>query len=193
MPRTTGPSIFLTKRESGAVKMQARTLLRELQAKAHHQAGYAVASVYLGLRFRYVTLQKKNETLGRLRLNGSKDGPASDTHCSANRCFRIRDPLHPIARFAGQLAERKFTGRRAPNPCDSDDQRIINEAFHCCWFSSRTTRAYLHYCWHAAEDFVRQGWRDVETVAARLLEMKVLREREVREIVFQRRPASESK
>jgi hypothetical protein len=165
------------------VKMQERALLRNLRATAQRQAGHAVACMYLGLRFRYVTIPKKDETRGRVQFGGEKKRQAEDLRFSQDQSFRIRDPRHLIARFAGQIAEHRFTGRRFMHLSDSDDQRIANDAFHC-WFSSNTERAYLHYCWCAAEDVVRQRWTDVEAVATQLLEVRMLRENDVREIVF---------
>jgi hypothetical protein len=165
------------------VKIHERALLKDLQATAYRQAGHAVACIYLGLKFRYVTIRKTDETRARVQFGAAKKRDSEDIQASQYLSFRIRDPRHLIAGFAGQIAEHKFTGRRFIHLSDSDDRQVVNEAFHC-WFSSNTTRAYLHYCWCVAEDLAGQRWKDVEAVATKLLEFRMLRENDVCQIVF---------
>jgi hypothetical protein len=56
----------------------------------------------------------------------------------------------------------------------SDNQKAVEMAFHLCGCSTKTVEAYLRCCWCQTQDLVNRRWREIEAVAAALLERETL-------------------
>ena len=165
-----------------------RAQLPRLRATAHHEAGHAVVRHFRGLKFEYATIipEPENESLGLVKtrpmkwlLREIKEQRLSN---------RGRDYLESdmICGLSGQIAEEKFRGRRPRYGMHSDDRGVFDRALLICGFGpprSKTVDAYIHYCWCVAEDTVSVRWREVQAVAAALLDQKTIKYWDLVEII----------
>lgn len=153
-----------------------------LGATAHHEAGHAIAAWRKHLKFRYVTILPDTTAgnLGHLMHHHAKwfrpDIDSSDR-------TTLRAQTHIIVSLAGQIAEARFRGRRPRYGMDGDNRSACGMAFHL-FGSTKTTNAFLHYCWSATEDLISADWRSVRAVAAALLEKQTLKYDEVIEVIM---------
>jgi hypothetical protein len=148
------------------------TPVKPLEATAHHEAGHAVVSCFLRVRFLFVTIlpHKASHSLGRIVYRKSKwfkQGPDD-----SDRSRRLVEK-HIISTLAAQIAETKFLGKRPRYGMQGDNRSAVDLAFSRCG-SDRTAEAYLHYCWCVAEDHVNLLWPQISAVAESLLAQKSL-------------------
>jgi hypothetical protein len=159
--------------------MRTRELER-LRETAHHEAGHAVASWWLGVKFKYVTVTPAAGSSGHLKPRYPKwvqpDADSSDrVRLHIERCI--------IIVFAGQLAEAKFRGKRPRYGMHGDNRQAVDMASYRGG-STKTIEAYLRYCWCASEDLVSMRWCEIQAVAGALLERKTISYEEVIEVTL---------
>lgn len=148
-----------------------------LAATAHHEAGHAVAAWRQAIAFKYVTIaaDPKAGSLGHIVHRPAKwFHPDSD---SSDRTI-LRAQRRIVVALAGQIAERKFYGRRPQYGMEADNRNAVDMAGYLCG-SEKTTNAFLRYCWCATEDLVEANWKNITAVAAALLERQTLRRLDV--------------
>jgi hypothetical protein len=144
--------------------------LRRIRATAYHEAGHAVIAWHFHLRFKHVTINPGSDSLGHVLLGHPKwfrpDIASSDR-------IRIHAERHIIVDLAGQIAEEKFLGKRPRYGMQSDNQNAVGLAFRIGG-SEETVDAYLKYCWCAARDCVNVRWKEIESVAAAVVDGETL-------------------
>ena len=159
--------------------MRTRELQR-LKETAHHEAGHAVASWWLGVKFKYVTGAPAADSFGHLKPRYPKwfqpDADSSDR-------VRLHIEQDIIIGFAGQLAQAKFRGERPRYGMHGDNRQAVDMASYRGG-STKTTEAYLRYCWCASEDLVSMRWREIQAVADALLERQTISYKEVIEVTL---------
>jgi hypothetical protein len=153
-----------------------------LRAAAHHEAGHAVAAWWHGMKFRRVTIKPDGDSLGHVLLRQFPKWFRPDLEFDNPR-VRLRLEHHIIVSFAGQLAEAKFRGRRPRWGMDGDNQQAVEMAYRVCG-SRETAEAYLHYCLLASRDLVNVRWREIQALAAALLERNTLGYQSAAEVIF---------
>jgi hypothetical protein len=138
--------------------------------------------VWNQLPFKHVTIVPGADSLGHL-LHG-RFPKWFQPEIERNDRQRLRGERHIIVGFAGQLAEAKFRGKHPRYGIESDNSSAVDMAFHLCNGSAKIAEAYLRYCWCVAESDVAMRWREIQAVAAALLERKTLSYEDVIEVVF---------
>ena len=139
-------------------------------AVAYHEAGHAVVAWRRDVKFKHVTIVP-DDSLGMLFHGQSPKWFRPDIDSSPR--INLRAESHIVVSFAGQLAEAKFLGKHPRFGMHSDNRQAVDMAFRLCG-SEKTVNAYLRYLWSACEDSVSVYWRDIQAVAAALLEKKTL-------------------
>ena len=150
---------------------------RRFAATAHHEAGHAVASCHLRLRFERVTIKPQDDSLGRV----SYESPSwlAEDYPDVTRRRAKRDI---IVSYAGQIAEEKFRGCKPRYGADGDNQNIAELAFRSCG-SAEMADAFLRECFAASTDVVNNRWKEIQAVAAALLERSTLTYKETIEVI----------
>ena len=152
---------------------------RRLQLIAYHEAGHAVAAVFLHQRIRDVTIRESRNYSGRCRLANKRRRDSTDEAFAA---IKIR--------YAGELALKRLAPRSSrqwhvssgPFGGDRDRDVIIDLAL------TQTDVAgvplLLKWLEHETENLVDARWEKICAVAEALLNRKTLSGDEVREIIF---------
>jgi hypothetical protein len=163
--------------------------LRELECEAHHEAGHAVVALALGIDVDLVTVECTVR-------DGEEEGPhmrhtATSDMLWLDRALVARVRSVPPERYAllisnltiawaGVVAERVLC-RRAPQPfwtkrpkAGSDADLALDMARALGVRGRRRVRDFVDSFEPAARRIVVDRWREVEAVAARLLEIGTL-------------------
>jgi ATP-dependent Zn protease len=162
---------------------------RKHESTAYHQAGHAVVAVVLGLKIgrRGVTIVPDNGrgTLGyaniTVQLRERPDGATSAR-------TRARIEAWAVAHLAGDVAERKFNGRRRLGG-HSD----LLRAFDLLEYISTSVEQFdarLRVAYVGARDLIEDNWPSVQAVAEELLSKKTLSADEVVCLVLPRLSAA---
>lgn len=161
----------------------ARTARKKtLLTVAHHEAGHAVAAIYLGIPFQYATVLAEEDSLGHVLF---KRAPKWACNEYSPRRLRQREYWEHkvIVGFAGRIAEEHFLGRGTRYGHHSDYQNIVdcglpfwgaNPEVHIHWFR------WLHA---QSKELVIRRWRDISAVANALIESETLSYQEIRNLV----------
>lgn len=139
---------------------------------AYHEAGHAVAAIHLYLPFKYVTIVPEPGSLGHVLHHKMPKwfNPEIDKD-SARVWYHARS--HVICSLAGQVAQSKFVGRRVVRGAGGDHELVIEIASHLVGYG-KTLTAFVEYCRCECEDLIVARWREVEAIAAALIERKRL-------------------
>ena len=128
------------------------------RATAYHEAGHAVVRWCYGLEFRLVTIRPDlvDGSLGHVAH--APDEPVDG---------------YAVSLAAGQVAEIKFRRRLPRWGSEGDDEDIIEIAL-ARGMAPDTAAAWGRYCILMSRDLVNQYWREIQAVAAALLERETL-------------------
>ena len=171
-------------------------------ATAHHEAGHAVVGLWegVGTRLRGASIVRSPDgaTLGHNSLRSfprvrdverGDDGkprhfyrdfsPEFDDRRLLER--RLRPDI--ILRYAGVLAEKKYTGRRHNWAGASHDLETAGMAIDYVTGSERQAQKYSAYLWVVAEDAVDMHWPEIQELAQELLVRKTMTGREVKAFI----------
>ena len=162
----------------------ARSKHRLLQETAYREAGRAVASWRLLLKFKYITVSPYREGTADYVSAEYPKWFRPDMEVTEHiRCLIER---HIIACRAGEYAQMKLRGQRPRPRAEKSDIYLADQmALLVCGLQRKTAEAYLRYCWLCAEDLVNEYWRPIELVAAALLENMTLSRYTVSQVIYQ--------
>lgn len=138
-----------------------------IEETAYHEAGHVVAKMQYGIKFDYVTIIPKNDSLGHVR-GRKRWGAIRDLQSTSQLRYLV-------AALAGLYAQKKFSGRLDTNGADSDFDKVDSIIFD--HHPSDTVReAYRTYIHALAETMFENPirWRQTEAIANALLERKTL-------------------
>ena len=162
--------------------MCAARVSNRLVVTAYHEAGHAVARLWLHLPFKEASVIPKSTegTLGHVlaRPHPPWFNPERDRKSPRARA-RMEDEI--ISRLAGQVAEAKFTSRKPRHGMESDNQRALDIAMYVG--SEETVRAYWRYCFARTQDLVSARWREIKFVAEALAKGRRLTREQVMEVI----------
>jgi hypothetical protein len=128
---------------------------------AHHEAGHAVASFYLGIKFKYVTIVEDKETFGHVRNSNVRWAPQGLFDDSVKGIDRAERYI--ISLFAGPLASRKFHPGGRWRVGGAGDFRSINELlFRIAGEDPECQRLYYKLLRRRAELLVEHRWKEIE-------------------------------
>lgn len=146
---------------------------RRLERTAYHEAGHAVASYFLHVKIKAVTIIPSEETLGQLThppLHFGRQGVFDDSVRGINRAER-----HVIVLLAGPLAERKFAPHSRWRLHAGSDFDSMGELFgRIQGEDDEAATLYGRLLWRRAQRLVELRWKDIGAVAQALLEHKRL-------------------
>jgi hypothetical protein len=157
---------------------------KKLERVAYHEAGHAVAQVYLHRSFRSVSIKPKSSYLGRVdspKLSQTfREGLAH--YLDGDHRTRNMVDDHILISMAGPAAENRYTGRRGWDGARQDlrQSRDLGEPL----YGEEATKHDIPFMTARADSLMKSRivWVRVEAVAAALLERCVLTSAEVREI-----------
>ena len=157
---------------------------KSLSAVAYHEAGHAVAHIFLYHPIRKVTIRpdEKAGSAGLCQRKGPSYLKAIDVHISAAKQARILDNIKAL--LAGNVAQRRFNKRSVRHWQASSD---FQEAFD---LASRLTdvpkgvELLLAWLRHETECLVALRWPQIQAVASALLEHETLTGEQVRAVLF---------
>lgn len=144
---------------------------RELTSTAYHEAGHAVAAIYLDVPVRHVSIvpNAKKQTLGHVQ-HGPLPGRLVDAleRGKLTRAQRSEVEDRAVITLAGPAAEAKFRGRRNHIGASFDYENVVDWAF-ALHFPGKVCDLWIKYCVERAHGFVDEHWAEVENVARALL------------------------
>lgn len=144
---------------------------RELLATAIHEAGHAVASVYLGRGFKRVTIVPENDTLGRLHCNPVGDWFRPDIVADARTRTRVEDQA--MIAMAGPEAEARHRGwvEAIGLPGAEHDYETVSELMTHAAGSPAEAEAYAEWLRQRILGFIRNPnwWTTIEWFAEELV------------------------
>jgi hypothetical protein len=155
----------------------------EVRRTAIHEAGHAVASYFLHVRMKHVTIVPERDSLGHVRhrrVQFGRHGIFDDSLRGTDRAER-----HIIVCFAGQIAQRKYAPHSQWRIGGSMDQEQAMELFwHIASADEKARNLQLQLLWRRTELLIELHWKDVRSVAAALLKRKTLDATQVAETIL---------
>jgi hypothetical protein len=153
---------------------------------AIHEAGHAVAYVHEGVRFRYVSIKRKGNVVGRvfagrlhtpLLLEAVRVGGGSIPHYPLLRDFVERKA---VAIYAGPFAEKRYNGDSDEweQGAGDDAQELFNTQ-ELYGFDEDDMGAFAQ----RAANILNDLWPAVHDVAQNLVDREKLSEKQVRKLV----------
>lgn len=140
----------------------------KLEATAHHEAGHAIAAILVHRRFRHVTIEPGEGSLGHVLYRAWDRRLRPDVSSSPRTELLLRDAI--ITALAGLEAQAKFTGRRDFRGARSDYDQAADLASRAC-SSSEEANAYLAWLCVRTKQIVSApyNWTAIRALAAALL------------------------
>jgi hypothetical protein len=151
-------------------------------AAAYHEAGHAVACHLLRRRFRYVTIEPGEDSLGHL-LEARPPGSFQPDVDAGGRARMTAERLIMI-RLAGEAAESLWRGKHNWRGARGDHHSVSDLTSYFCGDVEEET-AYAQWLAIRTRNMLRNqmNWALVEAVAASLLERGRLGYREARKVM----------
>ena len=154
------------------------------ESTAYHEAGHAVAAFVLRLKIgrRGVTIvpDKERDMLGYVNITAQlRERP----DCATSARTRARIEAW-VAHLAGDIAERKFSGRRRFG--GHSDLLQASDLLEYISTSVEQFDARLRVASVGARDLIEDNWPSVQAVAEELLRKKTLSADEVAKLVLPR-------
>jgi ATP-dependent Zn protease len=146
---------------------------------AYHEAGHAVLACQLGLKFRHVTIDPREGSLGHISYVIPRWFTPANAGTDRVRHLTAR---YIIAAYAGGVAENKVRARRS-SWSGRGDVNLIKYLSAWCDGSKRIERAFLRYCRAVAEERVCRAWRQIQSVAGALVKRRTLSSDEVASVI----------
>jgi hypothetical protein len=144
-----------------------------LRVVAIHEAGHAVASYYLHVTIKAVTIIPAEDSLGKLthhRVSFGRHGLFDDSVRGIDRAER-----HIMVCWAGQIAQRKCVPRSRWRVDGCADNEIAMELFtHIMSPDQKARDLQVALLWRQTEVLVEHHWKEIVAVADALLEHKAL-------------------
>jgi ATP-dependent Zn protease len=155
---------------------------RSLVGTAHHEAGHAVASIYLRQRIVRATIVPKKDSLGMVTAARLKFADHHIFDCSPRGIDRAEKRI--IICYAGPLASRKFAPRSRWKDTGSSDFEIATDLLsHLQVPDDKCNVLYAKLLWRRAECLVEHHWKDICAVAKALLERRTLDQTDVIDVM----------
>ena len=180
-------------------------ITRILESTAFHEAGHAIASVFLKIPFTRVTIipNEADMSLGHIshpcwyQRSIAKWLSATGEPVSEEReaVLKMRLEHECVMILCGGFAEKKLRGRRnllgsgfdramEYSSRGSDFDQFHDLASRACGMDEKVGRPYREYLTALAEALVKARWTEIELLAAALLEKKTMNVVEVRRAIF---------
>jgi hypothetical protein len=168
---------------------------RGLERVAHHEAGHAVACVWLGLPFRWVSIKPKGDSQGRVSgpsplarlLEKHEDGDA----LTPREWVRVENEV--VSFCAGSAAEAEYLRRNNLVSIENlavlvevgepDRSMNVGIATRLHGDDPDVAHAWLTYLRLRAVSLVRWHWTHVEHVAEALVNRRTLSAKDVRAVI----------
>lgn len=155
----------------------------DLEATAFHEAGHAVAGYLLRRRFKYVTIEPEETTLGHVRYY--KWRRDQNPEFSWTPALRLRCEEAILTALAGPQAEKIKTGRWNRVGAQSDYGNATDFALTVCGGSEASATAYMKWLEIRCREILEnpRNWRGVTTLADELLKRPRLDNQEARSVI----------
>ncbi len=150
---------------------------QKLRATAYHEAAHAVAAFRHDTRVTGLSIIAEVGTLGRCHTQTPK-WFRPDIQMTPRIRLKIESEI--ICLFAGNLAEKKLTGRNNWRGASGDRRAAVDLASRLYW-DEQVLSPFLGYVHAVAKNFVDspRTWHDIRHVAKALLKKQKLTGREV--------------
>jgi hypothetical protein len=157
-----------------------------LRKTAYHEAGHAAMAYELGLAIRSATIREDavHNTLGEVMFSGSPGWAIPD-----KREFDVQRALrywqkHVMVDFAGQIAEKLYTGRVLQASHSGDDHHALDLALRLT-ISGESATAWLHWLFVSVRDELSMPAQQVAVaqLAQALMQHETLSGRQIRQIL----------
>jgi hypothetical protein len=176
----------------------------EREASAHHEAGHAVVSVYVGLAVESVDIIRRNGDLGGCQ-GIAPDKAVEEAVAALLQARELGQPvdvakISPAARqwidqmirstLAGPLAEERFRGRKLPagDLGKIDDDSTVHSLASICWPTAERIRRVQELESEVADLLAKPAaWMAVEAIAKALVKREFLTGAEVSELYWDAR------
>lgn len=151
---------------------------KERCATAYHEAGHAVMRLMLGRSVTRATIKSEGDTLGSV---GHRPAKVDTEWLGEDWATRRWAETAIMVALAGPEAEQRLTGSRNGAGAASDDAWVHEVSVDAEGYADERRQAYLRWLQLKVRDWVNdsQFWRQVEAVAAALLERETLTGAEV--------------
>ena len=165
-------------------KKTKRCRLTQEERVAYHEAGHAVATVFLYLQFKEVSIVPEGDSLGR-QIDRKYDVRFFDAMNGSLSPYML-DRLGKIIKvfIAGGIAEKIASGRSNNVGSRSDWEKATILTCRIYEVSSPMVNIYLKLQRMEAEGIVRSRWKEIQILKDALLCRKTLTCKEVRDVLF---------
>jgi hypothetical protein len=166
-----------------ATNMKARKDVQRLET-AHHEAGHAVAAFLVKRRFRHVSIEPDQRSLGHVLYRAWDKRFDPNARFSPRTEILLRDAV--VTALAGFEAQFRFSGKRPWRSARSDHDQALDLALRACcsgeeaaayveWLSVRTRQMFS----------VPSTWKAVRALARSLLRQQRLSYKEAHKIYLE--------
>jgi ATP-dependent Zn protease len=153
------------------------------ESTAYHEAGHAVAHIFLHLPFKKVSIRPDGETSGHCMSNGQRYLKGVDydlTPAKQDRIFRNVQTM-----FAGHYAQKRFNRKSVRRwHSQTDYHNAVGLLFYIS--EPPAINRLIRWLECRTQMLIETRWQQIETVARALLERETLTSDEVRELIFGR-------
>jgi ATP-dependent Zn protease len=160
---------------------------KALADTAHHEAAHAVAAWRQQVTLKYATIVPGKDSLGHIRTQGVKwtgNGELGYEFDSSRRGID-RAERHIVTYYAGPLASKRFSPRSRWRIGGSGDFASAAQLLsRIGGADEKHTYLYSQLLWRRAECLVEVNWKNIERVAAALLEHQTLNRKQVIEAIM---------
>ena len=163
-----------------------KKMSKEILNTAYHEAGHAAAFIFLDLKFKIVSIEPKNESLGRVtgRVLSKRTLKALEFATTVINKDKIEKDL--IIDIAGPIAEAKFKGRFNHLAASADYHKISDFLFRI-FENQQLITAYYNYIFLLAKNIIdrRDTWNYIETLARTLIEKRTMTYNECMQLYYE--------
>jgi hypothetical protein len=164
-------------------------ITKKLESTAYHEAGHAVMAYHVRRRFKYVTIEQEEDSLGHILLSRWPKGIEPGIDSGARVENYLKNSI--LIDLAGHAAERLFKGRNNWVGSRQDVQTAVEFADYVCG-SNEESQAYVKWLFIKARNIIRLEpyWDSIKALAKELLIKKKIGYMAARKII---KDASEKK
>ena len=158
------------------------TAKERLKRTAYHEAGHGVVAYLVRRSFRYVTIEKQEDSLGHVHFQKFREGFQPDVDIGPKIERTLEKEI--MTGLGGLAAEKILTGRKRWTPSRSDIRQAMNCALQLHG-DPETADKYIDYLLARTEKLLKfpVNWAAVQALAEKLLEHHWIGYRKTREII----------
>ena len=162
--------------------MKQEAPLTPLEKTAYHEAGHAIMAFLVRWKFKYLSIEPGEDSLGHILLQGF--GSSVDFEIDSFEKIRTKLEPHIMIEYAGFITQLHLTKRRNFRGATNDFENI-SDVIRLCG-TQKEAEAYLHWLYIRTEKIITnpQNWNAIKSLAQELLKLKTIKYPLARKIIM---------